>query len=64
MVRSFSIKVNREEANAQVDKGYAYITRLWNQGDEVDLDIPMEVERMVAHPDALANAGKVALQRE
>jgi uncharacterized protein len=61
--RSFSLKVNGEEAHTQVSKGYAYVTRTWNQGDEIHLEIPMEIERMVAHPNVKANAGKIALQR-
>ncbi|HEX6291878.1 MAG TPA: beta-L-arabinofuranosidase domain-containing protein [Herpetosiphonaceae bacterium] len=43
--------------------GYAYVHRTWQDCDEVALDLPMEVERLYAHPDVRADAGSVALRR-
>ncbi|WP_442954798.1 glycoside hydrolase family 127 protein [Paenibacillus sp. SYP-B4298] len=43
--------------------GYAYITRNWRKGDRVELSLDMSVQRMEAHPQVRANAGKAALQR-
>jgi hypothetical protein len=37
--------------------------RIWTQGDEVTLQLPMAVERIMAHPNVKANHGLVALQR-
>lgn len=44
-------------------KGYAAITRDWQDGDEVRLSIAMPVDRLYAHPAASEDAGRVALQR-
>lgn len=44
-------------------KGYAKIQRQWQQGDKVELTLPMPVEVIEAHPDVRHDAGKVALQR-
>lgn len=46
-----------------LDRGYARVEREWRDGDEVELDLPMPVERVYAHPRVIADAGRVALQR-
>ncbi|MBB5751676.1 glycoside hydrolase family 127 protein [Prosthecomicrobium pneumaticum] len=43
--------------------GYARIDREWRAGDTVDLALEMAVERIYAHPEVRADAGRVALQR-
>ncbi|MBI2200490.1 MAG: glycoside hydrolase family 127 protein [Armatimonadetes bacterium] len=43
--------------------GYACVRRDWAKGDEVELTLPMPVERVEAHPSVRANCGRVALQR-
>ena len=42
---------------------YAAIRRTWRAGDAVTLNFPMPVRRMVSHPYALENTGRVALMR-
>ena len=46
-----------------VQEGYARLRRTWSPGDCLELELPMPVERVRAHPGVRANAGKVALQR-
>jgi len=43
--------------------GYLEIRRKWNPGDAVDLDLPMPIERLRAHPAIDADTGRVALRR-
>jgi len=43
--------------------GYAYLHRRWFPGDRIELMLPMPVERVRAHPQVRADAGRVALQR-
>jgi uncharacterized protein len=43
--------------------GYAEIRRAWQPGDVVYLHLPMPVRRVLSHPYALENAGRVALMR-
>jgi uncharacterized protein len=59
------LKVNDQfiEVNTCLKNGYAYLTRLWEKGDEIELHFPMPVERIRANPNVRENAGKVALQR-
>ncbi|AGT32221.1 glycosyl hydrolase [Geobacillus genomosp. 3] len=63
--RGATLTINGEKVDmvALIQKGYAYIKRIWKKGDQVELVFPMPVERIKAHPQVRANAGKVALQR-
>ncbi|MEE8451195.1 MAG: glycoside hydrolase family 127 protein [Thermoguttaceae bacterium] len=58
-----SLKVNGETIPLTIQKGYARIVRTWKKGDTIELDLPMPVRRIVAHPSVTADKGKVALQR-
>lgn len=46
-----------------LQKGYARLSRPWKAGDVVQLDLPMEIRRMEAHPKVAADLGRVAIQR-
>lgn len=57
-------KINGAPAtNSIIESGYAVLKRTWKPGDTVQLDLPMEVQRIEAHPQVAADAGRVALQR-
>ncbi len=58
------IAVNgRPVEKAEIHKGYARLRRAWQRGDAVQVDLPMPVQRIEAHPLVKANAGRVAIQR-
>lgn len=57
------LSVNGEEQPLDVQNGFATVTRTWSEGDIVELDLPMEVRKVVAHDSVAANRGKVALER-
>lgn len=46
-----------------LEGGYARIDRTWRSGDVVELDMPMPVRRVLAHPAIQDDRGRVALQR-
>ncbi|MFP4058465.1 MAG: glycoside hydrolase family 127 protein [Candidatus Brocadiia bacterium] len=58
-----AIAVNGKRVEARVVKGYATLRREWHDGDRVELCLDMPVQRVVAHPQVAAAAGRVALQR-
>ena len=58
-----SLKVNGRAADIDLKKGYALIRRAWSKGDTIELDLPMPVRRVIAHPSVQADAGRAALQR-
>ena len=51
------------DVGSHLHDGYVRLGRRWEPGDEVVVELPMPVERMVAHPSVRADAGRVALQR-
>jgi len=62
-VQGVGIKVNGIPVNYQVEKGYAVIGRKWKKGDKVEMNLPMDVRRVVANTNVPDNIGKIALQR-
>jgi DUF1680 family protein len=43
--------------------GYVQLDRTWIPGDEVELELPMPVQRLHAHPLVQADVGRVSLRR-
>jgi hypothetical protein len=46
-----------------ITNGYARIRRAWKKGDVLEMDLPMPVRRVRAHPAVEADRGRVALMR-
>lgn len=61
--KELQITVNGEPWQAVPEKGYAYLSRGWAQGDVVQVHFDMPVRRIYANPAVRANAGRVALMR-
>ncbi|WP_301921811.1 glycoside hydrolase family 127 protein [Ferruginibacter sp.] len=57
------IKVNGTVVDYTIVNGYATINRTWKKNDKVEVDLPMEVRRVVANEKLKEDIGKVALQR-
>ena len=57
------IKVNGATVAYTIQHGYALINRVWKKNDQVSVNLPMEVSRVVANKNIAEDAGKVALQR-
>jgi DUF1680 family protein len=58
----YRLLVNGEAIDAPVKDGYAVIKRQWRKGDQVSLDLDMQVQRIQSHPDLKENENKIALQ--
>jgi DUF1680 family protein len=58
-----TVKVNGTAVRATPEQGYIAIDRTWQAGDIIELDIPMPVRRVIAHPNVEADRDRVALQR-
>lgn len=59
--KEWTIKVNRVNAEAHLKDGYAYISREWENGDIVTLDMDIEPRRVYTNTHVRENAGCVAL---
>jgi hypothetical protein len=59
----FQLGINGEQQSLAIDKGYVRIRRTWKAGDQVQLSLPLDVQRVHCDQRVLANRGRVALQR-
>lgn len=59
-LRSFT--VNGERVEPEILKGYAVLHREWKSGDTIELELPMEPQRVVADSRIAADRDSVALQ--
>ncbi|UCG46706.1 MAG: glycoside hydrolase family 127 protein [Phycisphaerales bacterium] len=57
------LKVNGAPVSPKIERGYARIEREWRKGDAIELELPMPVRRIIAHPSITADRDRVALQR-
>ena len=59
-----TLKVNGQAVDAApASDGYVHLTRRWQAGDIVELDLPMPIQRVYAHEKVEEDRGKVALMR-
>ena len=61
--RTFTVKVNGAGTSPSVVKGYAILRRTWQDGDTVELELPMPVEFVESNPLLREDDGRVALMR-
>lgn len=61
--KPFTLMVNGKPATFTMDKGYAVISREWKKGDQVILELPMDVKQVVARTEVSQDNDRVALQR-
>ena len=57
------ININGAPVAYTMDKGYAVITREWKKGDKVEMNLPMNVQRVYSNDNLKDNKGLVSLQR-
>ena len=54
--------MNGKEMKPEIRKGYAVVTREWKAGDLIELELPMETQRVTADPRITADASLLALK--
>jgi len=59
---NFVLKVNGKEEKEVIVKGYIQLTREWENGDRIELDLPMPVREVVANEMVKDDQGKVAFE--
>ena len=57
-----SLSVNGSAQAVKLDNGYAVIEREWKAGDRIDLELPLEPQRVKADEKVSADRGRVALR--
>ncbi len=58
-----TLEVNGESVDLNIDKGFASISRRWEKGDYIELNLPMPIRRVVSHENVKDNTGRTAIQR-
>lgn len=58
-----AVSLNGEAITGEASRGYLYLSRCWQEGDNLTLTLPMPVRRVYGNPQVRQQAGKVALQR-
>lgn len=58
-----SIKINGEEIKYELEKGFAILQHTWQKGDEVELNLPMDVKKVLANKKVEDDRGKMAIER-
>lgn len=57
-------KVNGKPVEVKIDDlNYLNLTRDWERGDKIQINIPMPIRRVISHPKVKGNTGKIALER-
>jgi DUF1680 family protein len=54
--------VNAEPITPDIQKGYAVVRREWSAGDRIELELPMQIQRVVADSRVNADSSLVALK--
>lgn len=57
-----SISVNGSEISPTVSQGYVEISRMWQAGDQIELVLPLDIQRVRASDKVWADKDRVALQ--
>ncbi len=57
------IKINGAEVPAELEKGYAMISRKWKNDDKVEIILPMETRLIRSNDKLKENEGKLAVER-
>lgn len=59
----YEIEINGEKVNPKLDNGYAYFIRVWDNGDQIKLKVPMDPVVIAANPKVREDIGKVTIAR-
>jgi hypothetical protein len=57
-----SFAVNGKAAKPKIQNGYAVVSRNWKAGDKIELELPMEVQRIKSDEKIVTNQGLTALR--
>ena len=61
--QKIDIKINGVSVEYHIEKGYAVLTKKWKKGDKIELNLPMNVQRVIANTNLKDDTSKIALQR-
>ena len=57
------LSVKGKPVDAERDRDFAVLTRIWTSGDTIELELPMPARRVIARPEVAADRGRTAVER-
>jgi DUF1680 family protein len=57
------VLLNNEKMDFSIHNGYVYFKKVWKDNDELKIELPLGIEKVISHDMVSANTDKVALQR-
>ena len=60
---SVKLLINGKDQNPIISDGYAVISRQWNPGDKIEVELPMPVRKVAADERVIEDVNKLAFQR-
>jgi DUF1680 family protein len=57
------LAVNGSAVSPPVSNGYAHIRHEWSTGSVVELEVPLQIQKLEANPNVLQSRGMIALRR-
>lgn len=61
--KQYTITINGQRVEPEYHDGYVHITRRWKKGDQILLDLPMDIQLVKSHVNVKENYGRVAIER-
>ena len=59
----YTVKINGEIVENEVNDGYMTLARRWRKGDKVTVHFDMQPRVVKAHPNVVADKGRIAVER-
>jgi len=56
------MKINGKEENIKLNKGYIEVSKKWQKGDKIELNLPMMVHKVIANEKVKDDSNKVAVE--
>jgi DUF1680 family protein len=56
-----ALKIDGDPHPVDIHEGYLRVSRVWQGGDSIELELPMKPRRIISHAKLAGNAGQVAL---
>ena len=62
-LKPITMLLNGKKIDYKTERGYAVVNRKWTKGDKIEVNFPMEVEKVIANEKVEDDKGRFALQR-
>jgi len=59
---NIKMKINGKEENIKLNKGYIEVSKKWQKGDKIELNLPMMVHKVIANEKVKDDSNKVAVE--